>query len=205
MKTLFLLAFALPTLAAPITVYTNFGPGQSYTSLGIDIGVNVPSVYASAFAPTTTAALSSITLPLYTKDSSYLNSALLTVDLRSGSQFGPSLEGFAILASSLNNFSATLITLQSLTHPNLTAGNTYYLTLLVETASQGTYSWARNIQLDKQGSQSFDGGANFTASNLISGAFEIQGDAASGVPEPSTWITFGSAAILWVALRRRAA
>lgn len=191
-----ILLWALPALGSTI-LYSNFAPTQPpYSSLGEDI--DSQRKFTSGFQVNTSGALTAIKLPLYARTSPSL-SGPLNIDLIE-QIFGGfhTLESWTTPSSSVNPFSITLINLQSVLNPFLSTGTKYFLQLSVPNTETGTFVWARNNQLDKQGQASINGS---TGSGLTSGAFEVTGT--SGVPEPSTWLMLSSSIFALLLLRRR--
>ncbi len=124
---LFLLPAALtPLPGAPVVVFSNYGPGDTYNS-SVGWGINGSAIQpygyrgqAQRFTPGITANLTSIELALFRWSGSGRSNFSLVEDA-AGYPTGPVLENFSNVLSSAH----TVLT--SLAHPLLDAGTTYWL------------------------------------------------------------------------------
>jgi hypothetical protein len=216
MKTLFPLSlgclFALlpvPCRAAPIVVYDNFGPGQTYDTTGAYsvTGAAVPRLgqgeEALSFTPASTVTLHSLLLPL-----TYLtgtNSLLVSLRADAGGQPAPTaLESFTFTGLP-TFFNSAVVEADSTLDPLLQAGLTYWVTVFPGAADTGG-GWLLNSTGAVGRSFSSDGSTWTSTPTNTSPALEVLGDPAA-VPEPPTLallllLGVGVAATAWWQGRR---
>ena len=139
-----------PAAATSIVVYDNFGPGNSYNpSSGAVVGANQgPGGFSfeigTTFTPTTSSFLDEISVPITNGD--FNNGAsVLNVAIRANTSDKPGavLESIQF-AGPFNSFfsGGSVITLESVLHPSLIAGTTYWLDLSNGiSASNATLIW----------------------------------------------------------------
>jgi hypothetical protein len=128
-----------PLLVQAGVIFSNFGPGMSYSSLRYSYDGD--AFYAAwRFQATGSGALNTVTLPL----SHQTPPAQTVFRLYNGtsSNFSAELESWTV-----SNLSAstTLVTLTSLSHASLTVGNFYWLSVSEPDALDGNFSlWSFN-------------------------------------------------------------
>jgi hypothetical protein len=188
-------ALAIPARshASPVTVYSNFGPGYSYSSGGYYTNVFISSGVEYDLAGQFTVGASS----------AYFDSATLALWCSCGSDFTLWLMdgSFNILESvlytaPLGGFGST-VTVQGAGTTLLNANTTYWLGVSTN-GTDNVYWYVNNTGDNAQMAWRLNGGA-WTPWNNGNMALEVSGTA---VPEPSTLLLLG-AGLATVAARRR--
>jgi hypothetical protein len=203
-----LLLFTERAAATPVTIFSDFGPGQSYTS---GIGWTVSGLMSAGgyfqsvampISPSADYALSQIDIAL--SSATGTNSASVTLNEDSAGKPGTILLNWHL--ASLPAFGTccivTMLTPSSLTF--LMAGAQYWLV-----ASPGTLDAGLAWNLNNVGATGLvelnNGNGFFIPPDLTLGAFDVLGEAMGGpvtpVPEPGTVLL--SVAILALMSRRR--
>ncbi len=202
----------LSASAAPQTIFTNFGPGNSYLSNNTLVEDGPSSTDASlegdyysqgeGFTPSVSGYLSSFNIALSNFDGTD-DAHLFLADGSSGVP-GIILESFTLTNLPFYNASSnTPDFVASVSHPFLNAGTTYFL-YEAETGSEDN-GWNQNsVHAEGLRTVSKDGGPYSTASFTGGGALSVQ---ANPVPEPSTMVSFGLGAfglgVLLIAAKRK--
>jgi hypothetical protein len=177
-------------------IFNNFGAGDSYqTNVGHAIGVSGGTNLASAdaFTPGATYTLDSITLAL--GHITGANSVTVSLAANNGGVPGATIESFSV--SGLGNFGVNNppVTVNSTTHPLLTAGTEYWVTA---TTGSGLDAWNFN-NINDIGIHAFstNGGSSWTGNTDTRDAFRVTGTPSAGaaVPEPGTLALFGLGAL----------
>ncbi len=181
-----LVVIAAPGLFAD-TVYSTFGPGNSFVSNAAwKVGDVFDAQIAASFVPGRDFTLQAIDIEAFVSS----GSGDLTVALSAGpSSPGTPLESFDLTGVAS---SPTFLTMDSALHPVLTAGTTYWIVL---SASAGTVAgWNQNDQ-GFVGLSSRQGGGPWVSlgTELSTPAFDVLGAPAGAVPEPSGAILLASA------------
>lgn len=180
-------------------MYTTFGTGDPFDRGGVGFGGAVARALAISFVASFSGTFDSIRVPVFDSDGS--NSYTLTLAIDSSGTPGFSLETLSGLV-----FPSTMLvisTVNSSTHPMLSAGSTYWVVLEPTHPSFG--AWYLN-GLGILGVSVGGPATGFTwvsDPNTLSPAVELNATAA-GVPEPATLgLTFAGLVAL-VFVRRRA-
>jgi hypothetical protein len=188
-----ILAAGAPSPAYAATIYSTFGPGDSYeTTAGWTIGGGGQEIAAS-FSPGFDATLDSIRLAQFFVFGTNDFTVYLAAD--GGGEPGTAIESFFGVPFTEGG----ILTLPSALNPFLNAGSTYWL---VVTAPDLLASWgAWNYNDQGLSGFSYRAGGDWTASTVgETPAFEVNGTAA--VPEPATLLLLGTG-LGAVAARRR--
>jgi hypothetical protein len=187
--------------AGAATLFTDFGPGQTYnTSTSWTIagsGTAFHQSIASSFTPSVTATLDSLDLGVNV----FAGTTSFTVEITADSSGAPGavLESFSLTGIT---GSATVRSLTSVLHPSLSSLSTYWIAVF----PGGTTTFG-GWNLNSVGRTGFDSSANdgSTWSGPFTGAspaFDVIGTPT--VPEPTTWVLLAAplAAMLWFRRRR---
>jgi hypothetical protein len=199
--------------ASPIVVYDNFGPGQSYNIGGWNVagptnpdGPAFEQAVAEPFTPATTVTLDSVLVPIFPVGAT--NSVI--VSLRSdvigpgGAEPGAPLESFTVTGLPAGG---TVFELDSISHPILDAGTTYWIAVFPGT-SDGFAAWNENTTGASGISFTFDGGNTWnwdyysSTFGNTSAAFEVLGNQVS-TPEPSSLAMLAGLGACIIGRRRR--
>jgi hypothetical protein len=189
--------------AGATTLYTDFGPGQTYnTSSGWFIGgsgaVTQASI-AAPFTPSVTATLDSLDLAVDV----FAGTTSFTVEITADSSGAPGavLESFSLTGIT---GTPTVRSLTSILHPSLSSLSTYWVAVFAGgTTTAGGWFW------NSVGTTGFDfssnGGSTWSVDSATTDprpAFDVIGTPT--VPEPTTWVLLGAplAAMLWFRRRR---
>ena len=187
--------------AGGTTLYTDFGPGQTYNTVSgwaiAGSGTAFPDSVAASFTPSVTATLDSIDLPVFV----FAGTATFTVEITSDSSGKP---GAVLESYSLTSITGatTIRTLTSILHPSLSSLSTYWIAVFPgDTTTAGAWNW------NSVGATGYDFSTNggSTWAGPIAGtspAFDVIGTPT--VPEPTTWVLLAAplAAMLWFRRRR---
>jgi hypothetical protein len=177
-------------------VYTNIGAMDVYTS---SYTVYSGQLVAAQFSPTESGPLGAITMQL--ERTGFGVPPGLSISLR-GPGSGPDgavLEVWALAPSDVSPPPGSPQTLQSILHPVLSAGSTYWLR--AESSAPfpfAAYGWAQNVTGDLGTAVvSLDGGASWAAAGR-NPAFEVTTVATAAIPEPASeaLLTLGLLAML---------
>jgi hypothetical protein len=184
--------------AGATTLYTDFGPGQSFgvSAAGILGSTPVYQASAASFTPSVTGTLDSIDLPVFVSS----GTATFIVEVTSSSGVpGAVLESFTL--TSITS-SATIRTLTSIVHPSLSSLLTYWIVVFpggTTTSGGWNFNSVGRTGLDV----SHDGGSSWSPSFVTATpTFDVIGTPT--VPEPTTWVLLVAplAAMLWFRRRR---
>jgi hypothetical protein len=180
-------AFWLPMTAGAQTLFSNFGPGQSYNSgsswvIGIVVE-GTSSVLAAPFVPSQTATLSDVMAPLDSE-----GSVNFYVESNSGSGPGSILD--TLTTTETIGIFPSILTYTCSTCTELGAGTTYYL---VAVSPGGLYSgWDQSnsdfgtFYANGNGSATGPWTSVTTSSDTLP-AFEVDGTPLTPTPEPSSF------------------
>ncbi|HEY4709604.1 MAG TPA: PEP-CTERM sorting domain-containing protein [Candidatus Acidoferrales bacterium] len=181
------MCFWLPTTAEAQTLFSNFGPGQSYDAgTSYVVGVvdeGVSSVLGIPFVPSETANLLDVMAPLNSE-----GSVNFYVESDSGSGPGSILD--ALTTTETIGISPSILTYTCSSCTELTVGNTYYL---VAVSPGGLYSgW--NLSNSDFGPDYVNGVGSATGPWTLAEsatdplpAFEVDGTPLTPTPEPSSF------------------
>lgn len=184
MKTTFTLALFTSIALCPIieasTIFTTFGPGQTF-DLASSYGVASVQGVASSFQPLFTATLNVIDVAM--SYSSGTNSFNIILAANGSGVPGATIESFNVTGV---GGVGTIETVNSTLHPLLSTGTTYWIEVLPGSANS-VGAWNRNNQglLGNQALLS-SGSWNAQVGDRMN-AFDVQG---TGVPEPSSLSLF---------------
>ena len=191
------LAFAAPAAHAQTTVFSNFGPGNTFnTKQGwTEDGPNNLSAISlgfyfsqgESFTPTSSGSLSGFTIALFNGGDGGTNDAHLFLADGSGGVPGAILESFT-LTNLPSQLGATLTpdVVASVSHPFLAAGSTYFL-YEKETGTESN-DWGLN-SIGETGLHTVSrNGGPYVTTAQTQGAFSVQ---AAAVPEASTTVSLG--------------
>jgi len=167
------------------TVYTTFGPGNSFLNGGLwVIGGPLQQEIAASFVPSHDFTLQSIDFAgalLLGPDSH------VTVDLAAG----PVAPGAPIESFSVTSLSASpaVVTVDSISHPRLNAAVTYWVVLSAPDPTNTLAGWNQNDQGVVDLSSRQDGGPwSDLGTEVPTPAFDVIGTPITAVPEPSNWV-----------------
>lgn len=181
----FTLLCVLSAPARAATIYTTFGPGDSFSVgggyvIGATFPTEDPGAVAASFVPGFDATLESISIA--TDHSGGLNSYTVYLAANSGGLPGDPIETFANVSFTSP---ATVLTLNSVLNPDLSAGTTYWIVLQVADITQfSSGHWSFNDQGINglvAGKPFLDSGWLLSSQPFSLPAFAVHGAA---VPEP---------------------
>lgn len=193
------------TARADQVVFNSFGPGDSYDSALLHVagsGAGMYEAVAIAFTPSASANLTSISFPAQ---------GLLDVNMvlakDSGSDSpGSALETFSSIALGAD----TILTVNSVLHPSLTAGTTYWLEMLPtdpNTFGFGGWNGTNPNVAGDEAQQDIPNGFWQTIPTSEIAAFDVRGTVAT--PEPGSLSLLASGAVALIGFgglkRKRAA
>jgi hypothetical protein len=194
---------AVSLTAAPagaVVIATTFGPGDSYdASIGYPIGSETLQEIAVGFVPGFDSALDSIRLA--TKHLAGANNYTVYLASDSGGSPGGALETFSSLAFTSPD---SILTLNSLLNPTLSAGSTYWIVVSAPDLSGSYGEWNWNDQ-GFFGLAFQNAGTGWKSDDNPTPAFEVNASRTTSVPEPTTLLLFGAGFVGFTALRRRRA
>ena len=196
-----LLAAATIGSAHAGTIFSTFGPGQTFNSGGIALtvngGINGESA-AEPFTPGSNTSVGSVALALY-------GSAAMSLTLETDASGAPSGSGTVIAASfTPNNASAQVFSFLLSTPVAVTAGTQYWL--VAQSASVTGDSWAPALASVSSPSASYQSVGSTSWTSLAPGnvlAFSVSTPASATVPEPASLPLLGTGMLLALALARR--
>ncbi|MEP6601015.1 MAG: PEP-CTERM sorting domain-containing protein [Nitrospirota bacterium] len=195
--------------AAPITIFSNLGPGDTHgTNLtGTDNSSFPNYLVARGFSAVNSAKLDSVDIGVFDQPS-LGNSFVIQLRSDAAGLPGAILESWSTSApevsGSVSPTNPPLLSLSSVIHPSLSAATNYWLA--AGSATSGGWWTAPPGSPNQLFSVSLDGGATFfTLDPNNSAAFRLTGtDATNGtVPEPSTLLFLMSGLGGLIALRWR--
>lgn len=170
------LAIVFFLLVLPVwsdVIYTNLGPVVVYDP-AVSYTVWSRSYVAKEFTPTASGNLTSIRLPLDANtNGGIVPDLVITLRAPGGDPTGAILETWTIPAAQILN-GPTLVVLNSVANPFLTAGTPYWLRLestIID--DDGLYFWYHNSTGDTGVSTSSDSGATWTDTARTSPALEV--------------------------------
>jgi hypothetical protein len=187
---------ALPGIGrAGMIVYSTFGPGDSYSGSGGAIAGSGYAVYNSIavpFSPTSTVTLDRVRFAFGAANASIPIDAVISAD--DGNKPGTALETFSKITP-LNG----IISEDSVLHPTLTAGATYWLYLQTDDPTANLAGHWSNCSPEIDGPFAYRSGANagwtYVQSGFQQSAFDITGTVA---PEPASLVMCGTGVLaLW--------
>jgi len=197
---LFAALTALPARAD--TVFSNFGPGMSFTagsgwSVGTEtlVGTVVNVVQAAPFTPTGAFQFTDAQVAVELSTGSTPFSAFLETD--SGGLPGVILDTLTLSSGTIGAV-PSIVTYSCVACPNLTSGTPYWLVLLESDPNAfGGWNFCSGTSNcvstpASNGSGSATGPWVTTPTRLGTGAFEIDGSSGLAVPEPGTLFLLGS-------------
>jgi hypothetical protein len=203
--------FLLPAVstASIITVFTNFGAGQSYnTAGGNPVGndfVGDDAAEGDTFTPTVTSAFSSLNIAVSCfAIGDCPDSFTISLDSDNAGLPGAVIESFTVPGDGalgiLGNSNAPL-TATSVLHPTLTAGTAYWIVVTADSNDSIAWNWNSTSDPSAEAFSPDSGTTWFSPSGLTPGAFEVNGTVSSATPEPGT-ISLLAGALSLCLLRR---
>jgi len=212
MKKLSLLTLALTALLATQTasatvVFTNFGPSLAFdytqgNTIGNDFsGDNLAS--GATFTPlSTNYTFNSLTIALSCFFAPCADPFIVALTQDSAGQPATVIESFSVgggtLSTSGSAYSPIVIT--SISHPTLSAGTAYWVTVATSTNNVG--SWDLNNTGDVSSvALSYDAGVNWSAGGNP-GAYQIDGAAIIAAPEPGSLIGLATGLLAMISARK---
>ena len=202
------LAILLVTLSARLasssTIYTDLGPGDTYSTasfLTVSGGLS-PGAYhydwAMAFTAPGDYTLDAIRLAvgLVSGTPADLNVAFAA---NGGGLPGTILEAWTL--GSIGPINGPLTTAASVLHPLLAAGATYWVLADAPVTSSAIFQWNASLSAWGFHAMRYNEGSWTNSSETPFGAFDVQGTPA--VPEPATLVLLGSGAAALAWQRRR--
>ena len=190
------LFLSLTATAAPIILFSTFGPGNTFDETAYSLGGRYHNYsQAAAFTPAVSATLTQIDLPLeYVYASDARISLMTSVDGRPGVV----LESFVITGITAL---PRIRTVMSVTHPLLTAGTEYWLAGSNTSGFDGRVGWNYSIGTSGMVATKLDTAPWPDATFRTLPAFDVLGEP---VPEPASLLMLASGLIALAARRIRA-
>ncbi len=186
------LALSAPAALAQTTVFSNFGPGNTFgTSAYLSYGPTNPLAASNGtdsqgegFTASASGNLSTINIAL--QHYSGTNDAHLFLANASGGVPGAILESFTITNLPIFGVSSSSLLITSTSHPLLTAGASYFL-YEVETGNEAG-AWSFNSIGETGPHLNSFNSQPYTNQTATQGAFSVQ--VGAPVPEASTTVSF---------------
>lgn len=168
------------------TIFSTFGPGQSFLVNGVwMVGGQPPAEIAASFVPGESFSLETIDFAAVS-----LSRTLTGVDVTLAS--GSSAPGAPIESFDVSGISgmASVLRVDSTLHPQLDAGVTYWIVLSTLDPAGPLVGWNQNDQHVVGVSARFDDGAWLAlGTEVLAPAFDVKGNPiVSSVVEPSTGV-----------------
>jgi hypothetical protein len=189
--------------ASPITIYTTFGPGQSFnTTKGWVVGTG-PGFHdeeiAARFTPGADYTLDAIDFAATYV--SGLDGVTLEIAANDSGAPGAAIESFFFAVSST---SAQVYTAESLLNPLLTAGTTYWVVLKADTPVSSEILWNESTTTAGEYLSQSGTAGWLPQSELMLPAFDVLATTANAaIPEPATFSLLLAPLLLWVCRRAR--
>ena len=198
-----IVALILTGAAEASTLYTDFGPGQTYNT-GAAYGIKGSDPFreavAAAFKPSVTGTLDSIDLAVQLISS--FGTPTFTGELTSDASGVPGVIIESFILDSLP-VDPTIRTVSSILHPSLSSLSNYWVVVLPgDTTTFGGWKASIFFANTQVTDRSVDGGSTWsTDPGGGAPAFDVIG---TSVPEPTTWVLFAGplAGMLWFRRRR---
>ena len=192
-----LLAAATIGCAHAGTIFSTFGPGQTFNSGGIALtlngGTNGESL-AEPFTPGSNTSVGSVALALY-------GSAAMSLTLETDSSGAPSGSGTAVTTSFTPNAGAAQVFTFTLSTPfAVTAGTQYWL--VAQSADPTGDSWAPASAASPTASFLGASSTSWQDSGVVL-AYSLSTPTSATVPEPASLPLLGAGMLLALALARR--
>jgi len=195
---LFLLSLSAATASRADVIYTTFGPGQSFLA-SANWPVQGPQVteFAASFVPAGNFTLDSIQLALVLLS----GSAALNVQVANDNMSAP---GTPIETLSTTDITTTpaVVTIDSLSHPPLLSGATYWVVLSSGVTNEIGWNWndAEIVGVSRLTAPSTTWMPLGT--EVSTPAFEVDGTPVSAIPEPADlWLMTAPLAVFLAACR----
>jgi hypothetical protein len=200
------IAFAAVVAGMPVTVFNDFGPGDTYMpGPGITVGCgavcwgNAGYSHAWSFVPGVTSSFSSLQTAAWALGFAPPTTFVVSIALDAGGVPGSPLESFSV---PLTSTPQTLL-LDSVTHPLLMAGSLYWFTAgTADLVNQVADVGINSVGVTGPEALRIGNGPWSPTSSSAYGVFEVVGDAPSAIPEPSTALLLAAGAALLVAGKR---
>jgi len=192
-----LLAAATIGSAHAGTIFSTFGPGQTFNSGGTGLtlngGINGESL-AEPFTPGSNTSVGSVALALY-------GSAAMSLALETDASGAPSGSGTLVTASfTPNTGSAQVFTFILSTPLAVTAGTQYWL--VAQSTDSAGDSWAPASAASPTASYRSASSTSWQDSGVVL-AYSLNTPASATVPEPASLPLLGTGALLALVLARR--
>jgi hypothetical protein len=200
-RLLLIVALNLPAWSA--VIFTNLGPGDSYSNLSYSVYSG--QFVATEFMPSETGLLEHIRLPLH---SNGLNGAtadlLISLRVPGPDPNGAAIESWVLVPSEVSPSApppGNIEVLLSSLHPTLIAGNAYWLRVESVTFILESYGWPQNVIGASFGTAvSLDQGLTWATAGPDS-AFEVNAVVSDAIPEPASGVLLGIGAAVVIAIR----
>lgn len=205
-----LIALASALAAAPVTVFNDFGPGDTYMpGPGITVGCgavcwgNDGYSHAWSFVPGITSGFSSLETVAWALPFAPPTTLLVSIASDAAGVPGSTLESFSILLPSTN---PEMLLFDSVANPVLLAGSTYWVTIgCADPVNQAANIGINSIGVTGPEALRLGAGPWVPTTSSAYSVFRVMGDSSSAVPEPSTSALFVAGFTLLFAGVRRAA
>ena len=177
--------------ASTVTVYSDFGAGNSYNTLSGWV-ISGPSAtvgsFEDAFPFTPSGDFSFVSANIGELLESGTNGITVTLAANNSGTPGAAIESLTAVGSP-NKFVSTIVEADSVTHPELHSGVEYWL--VVSTTGSNVVQWDWNSIGVTGDWQEHNGGA-WSHNTSAAGAFSINGTPIVPVPEPASLVMFAS-------------
>ena len=197
------LVLSASTAARADTLFSNLGfqPGIGYTVSTQSSQVNADFSQGDAFSVSETAQLSAIDVAIGLVSGS--NEIIVKLMTDNTGQPGAVLETWDAVNQMSTFGSTTLVALNSVLNPVLTAGQQYWLVAFAQDSTWAAWNWNATNDSGPH-ALSTDNGATYSVSTQTRGAFEVDGTVAAPEPSGLALVIVGLAGLALVTRERKA-